>query len=201
MHRFSRKFELTYALVALNVAIYACTSIVGGDLIRTDSSLISQYGQVNLFVTGRGWYWQLFTAMFIHVSIAHLAGNMIFLLIFGLRLEDFFNAKEYLLTYFLSGFSGNVLTLLLGPYIVSAGASGAIFGLFGAGTIYIRRTVGQSIIGALIYSFFMLMLSLGQNVNVIAHLAGLAVGLSIGYALAAKRRSETKYRYVFSYAT
>jgi rhomboid protease GluP len=201
LHRFPLKLELTYALIALNVAIYACTSAAGGDFINTDSNIIYNYGQVNLYVTSHGWYWQLVTAMFIHVDIAHLVGNMIFLLIFGLRLEDFFNAKEYLLTYLLSGLSGNILTLLLGPLMVSAGASGAIFGLFGAGTLYIRRTVGQSIITALIYSLFMLLLSFGQGVNVIAHLGGLGTGLSIGYVLAVRRRPKTKYSYAFSYTT
>jgi len=150
----SKSFKPTYLIVALNMAVYAYTSIVGGDFMETSYDVILQYGQVNYFVMN-GLYWQLFTAMFIHVNIIHLLGNMLFLLIFGLRAEEMFSIQEYLLIYLLSGLAGNLLTLLFGPLAPpSAGASGAIFGLFGACTIYLRRTVGQSIIGALLYSLF-----------------------------------------------
>lgn len=76
----------TYLLIALNVAMYAYTSVISGDFMQTGLNVILVYGQVNSFVL-RGWYWQLFTSMFIHVSILHLLGNMLFLLMFGLRAE------------------------------------------------------------------------------------------------------------------
>jgi rhomboid protease GluP len=89
----------------------------------------------------------------------------------------------------LSGLSGSLLTLfLMSPYTLSAGASGAIFGMYGAGIIYMRKTVGQSIVGALLYAFLLLMLSTGAGVNIVAHFGGLATGLIIGYALAKSRR-------------
>jgi rhomboid protease GluP len=148
-----------------------------------------------------GWFWQLFTAMFVHVNIIHLLGNMFFLLIFGLRAEELFKIQEYLLIYFLSGLAGNLLTLLFGISAPpSAGASGAIFGLFGACTIYIRRAFGQSLIGALLYSFFFLMISAGENVNNLAHLGGLVVGLLIGYALATMRKFRITYEYSYSHS-
>ncbi len=172
MHNSSKKFIPTYIIIFLNVIVYAYTSVLGGDFIETNQSVILRYGQVN-FLVMNGWYWQLFTAMFVHVNIIHLLGNMLFLLIFGLRAEELFAIQEYVLIYFSSGLAGNLLTLLFGPSIVSAGASGAIFGLFGACIIYIRRAVGQSIIGALLYSFFLLMISADQNVNNLAHLGGL----------------------------
>jgi rhomboid protease GluP len=118
-----------------------------------------------------------------------------------------FNIQEYLLIYFLSGLAGNLLSLAFGPYsapgipFVSAGASGAIFGMFGACTIYVRRAIGQSIISALLYSFFLLIISMGLNVNVLAHLGGLVVGLLIGYALAATRKFKVTYEYRYSFPT
>jgi membrane associated rhomboid family serine protease len=81
----------------------------------------------------------------------------------------------------------------------SAGASGAIFAMFGACTIYARRTIGQSIIGALIYAAFLLLLSSGQNVNYSAHIGGLAAGLLIGYVLAIKRKPATVHKISYSY--
>jgi rhomboid protease GluP len=111
---------------------------------------------------------------------------MVFLLIFGFRAEDLFSYKDFFVIHLLSGFLGNVLTLLLmHPWTLSAGASGAIFGLFGACVIYLRKALGQSILSALIFSGFLLLLtSGGGNVNVLAHFGGLAAGLLIGYLLA-----------------
>jgi rhomboid protease GluP len=187
-------------LIALNVAVYAYTSIIGGNFIETNPNVIEYYGQVNELVMN-GWYWQLFTAMFIHFDIVHIFGNMFFLLIFGLRAEEIFSKKEYLLIYFSSGFAGNLLTLLFGPNMVSAGASGAIFGVFGACVIYFRRSIGQSILGALLYAFFLFTISTGPDVNYLAHFGGLAVGLIIGFALATRRRRHPatyQYRYKYS---
>ena len=122
--------------------------------------------------------------MFVHFNIGHLILNMLFLFTFGIRAETLFSIKEYILVYFASGISGNLLTLLLGPDVISAGASGAIFGLFGACVIYLRKTLKQSIMGAIIYSLFLLIMSGGRGVNIAAHAGGLAAGLSIGYAIA-----------------
>ena len=90
-----------------------------------------------------GEVWRLFTAMFVHADIVHIFGNMFFLFIFGLRAEDMFDIKEYLLIYFLSGLSGGFLTLALWPEALSIGASGAIFGVLGATLIYARRSIGR----------------------------------------------------------
>jgi len=201
MFKSSKKYMPTYIIIALNLIFYVFTSILSGDIVEMNYYVIRQYGQYNLFVLN-GWYWQLFTSMFVHVNIVHLLGNMFFLLIFGLRAEELFSLKEYLLIYFLSGLAGNLLTLLFGFDMISAGASGAIFGVFGACIIYFRRAIGQSIMSALVYAFFLLMISSGPSVNVFAHLGGLVVGLLIGYVLGAtRRRSVTptyEHRYSFS---
>ncbi len=200
MYKISKKYMPTYILLSLNIVIYIYTSIIGNNFVETSNYVIRLYGQVNYRVIYEGWYWQLFTAMFIHADIVHLFGNMFFLLVFGLRAEDLFSIPEYFLIYVLSGLVGNVLTLLLGPSTISVGASGAIFGIFGACTIYVRRTIGQSIITALVYSFFLLMISSGPNVNFLAHLGGLVAGLLIGYALAATRKFRAIYTYEYRYA-
>lgn len=198
MYRSSKKSVLTYTIIALNIIFYVYTAVLSGDFIVIDYPVIRQYGQYNYFVLN-GWYWQLFTAMFVHVDIVHLFGNMFFLLIFGLRAEELFSVQEYFAVYFLSGLAGNLLTLLFGPSMVSAGASGAIFGVFGACTIYVRRAVGQSIIGALLFSFFLLMMNSGGNVNNLAHFGGLVAGLLIGYALASRRKLRAVYEYSYTH--
>jgi rhomboid protease GluP len=198
----SQKYKPTIILIALNVAFYIYTSLAGGDFLNTSTDMILQYGQVNAYVIYNGWYYQLFTSMFVHANIAHIAGNMLFLLVFGFRAEEMFSLPEYLAIYFLGGLTGNLLSLLLLPlYVPSVGASGAIFAVFGAATIYSRHTVSQSIIGALIYAFFLLFLSSGPGVNNFAHIGGLVAGLGIGYVLAARRKPETRYSFKFSYST
>jgi rhomboid protease GluP len=127
---------------------------------------------------------------------------MVFLFIFGLRGEEMFSLPEYLSIYFLGGLTGNLLSLALLPLDVpSVGASGAIFAMFGACTVYARRSVSQSIIGALMYAFLMLLLSSGQGVNNLAHLGGLATGLLLGYLLATRRKQGIKYQVSYSYAS
>lgn len=201
MFRVPRRLMLTYVIIAMNVAIYALTSVWGGDFMHTGDLPLEFLGQVNYRVIYYGWYWQLFTSMFVHADVVHIFGNMFFLLIFGLRAEELFDTKEYLLIYFISGLAGNLLTLLMGPNMVSVGASGAIFGVFGAVVIYVRRASSQSIIGALMIAFLMLLLNAGYGVNILAHLGGLAVGLMIGYLLATtKRKTQSAYTYSLSYA-
>jgi rhomboid protease GluP len=196
----SAKFKPTYILIALNVAVYGYTSVVGGNFLETSYEMIWRYGQVNGMVLYYGQYWQLFTSMFVHASIAHLVGNMLFLFIFGLRGEEMFSLPEYLLIYLLGGLTGNLVSLLFLPLDVpSVGASGAIFAMFGACTIYARRTVSRSIIGALVYAFFLLFLSSGPGVNDLAHMGGLLAGLLIGYLLATKRKPGIAYKISYSY--
>ncbi|MEM3356364.1 MAG: rhomboid family intramembrane serine protease, partial [Candidatus Bathyarchaeia archaeon] len=132
----SQMFKPTYILIALNVAFYVYTAVVGGDFLSTSGRMILEYGQINVLVLYEAQYYRLLTSMFIHANIAHLAGNMLFLLIFGLRSEEMFSLTEYLLIYFLGGLTGNALSLLLLPLDVpSVGASGAIFAMFGAAII------------------------------------------------------------------
>lgn len=181
------KLTPTIFLVIVNIAVYIFTSVVGGDFVETSTSALLQFGQYNLGVWN-GSYWQLFTSVFVHVDINHIALNMLFLVIFGLRAEELFKTEEYFVVYLLSGLSGSLLTLLIMPInTLSAGASGAIFGMYGAGTIYMRKTFGQSILGALIYSFLLLILTAGTGVNIVAHFGGLATGLIIGFTLAKSR--------------
>ena len=180
----------TIMLVLANIIVYIYTSILSGNFLKTSMNVMSSLGQFNYYVLNYGYYWQLFTSMFVHANLAHLANNMIFLLIFGLRAEELFTEKEYLAIYFISGLFGNILTLLLGPRVISVGASGAIFGVFGACIIYIY----QSIIAVAFYSIILFMMSTGAGVNVFAHFGGLVVGLLLGYYFAKMRRYNIVYR-------
>ena len=186
--KISLKLSPTVFLVSANVLVYIYTSVAGGNFVETNTSILLQIGQYNNSVLN-GAYWQLLTSIFVHVDILHIGLNMLFLVIFGLRAEELFKTEEYFFVYMLSGLAGNILTLFfMGQNTLSAGASGAIFGMFGAGIIYMRKAFGQSVAGALLYSFLFLLLSTGTGVNIVAHFGGLAAGLTIGYSLAKSHR-------------
>lgn len=186
---------VTLLITMANLLVYAYTSLAGGNFLVTGDFALLSYGQFNNFVFN-GEYWRLFTAMFIHTNIVHLLGNIFFLIVFGLRTEELFSKGEYLIIYFLSGLTGNILTLALGPTVLTAGASGAIFGLFGACTIFIRRALGQSLFGALLYSFFLLTITgTAPNVNILAHFGGLITGLVLGHVFSFKRKSRQPTSY------
>ena len=145
------KYKPTYILIAINIAVYIYTSIVGGNWLTTNfdnSCMVSM--ELHVF---QGAYYQLFTSMFVHASIAHIGGNMLFLFIFGLRGEEMFSLPEYLGIYLVGGLAGNVLSLGFGPNLLSVGASGAIFCVVWSSCDLHRRSVRQSILGALVYAF------------------------------------------------
>ena len=194
----SQKYKVTFVLVALNVAVYVYTSVAGGSFFRYWGDPLN-LGQYNLAVF-QGAYYQLFTAMFVNDGILHLAGNMLFLLIFGLRGEEMFSLPEYLGIYIFGGLAGNALSLVLGPSLFSVGASGAIFALLGGCLTYSRRSIGQSVVSALIFGFFLLIImSTGENTNILAHVGGLAAGLGLGYLFARFHGNPVQYQVRYRY--
>ncbi|MDR2203864.1 MAG: rhomboid family intramembrane serine protease [Nitrososphaerota archaeon] len=199
----SQKYKITYILIALNIALYVYCAIISGSFLELDTSVALVLGQSNRLILTYGfpyYYYQLFTSMFIHADIIHIAGNMMFLLIFGLRAEEMFSMPQYLGVYLLGGLTGNILTLFFGPIdYLSVGASGAIFALFGACIIYNRKAAQQSIIGALIFAAFLFLINMGENVNIFAHLGGLVFGLTAGYFLASRRKHEEQNTYTINY--
>jgi len=196
----SQKYKITYILIALNITFYIYGAIVGGNIFVTGSNVTQTLGQYNLLVLEHGFYYQLFTSMFIHASLLHVGSNLIFLVIFGLRVEELFSLPEYIGIYFLGGLTGNLLTLLYGPHYLSVGASGAIFALLGACIIYDRKSTQQSIITALAFAFILLIINMGANVNILAHIGGIVFGLLTGYILALYHNTKNQKRYTLNYS-
>lgn len=177
--------------------MYVYTSLLSGNFVTTNIDVLAYYGQWNLAVFN-GYYWQLITSMFVHVNIVHIGSNMLFLFLFGLKAEELFSTAEYYFIYFFSGLAGNLLSLLAGPNLLSAGASGAILGVFGANIIFLRRGGGQSILVSLMFAFMFFLLTASEGTNLFAHLGGLVAGLLLGYVFAGTRKFERmKSRYAF----
>jgi rhomboid protease GluP len=174
--------SITLALVAANVIVFIVL-LLGGDRLLL---LLAQTGE--LFFAGD--YWQVFTAMFVHFDLLHIAFNMFALVYFGRLDEVSYSKTEYLTIYLGAGFVGNVASLYLLPANVpTGGASGAIFGLLGAYVASERK--GANMVLAVLFAALIFLDSIGPDVNVFAHLFGLGVGLLLGYAFTQRNRRQS----------
>jgi rhomboid protease GluP len=184
---------LTYVLLAANAVYFGAETLMGGSTaIRT---LVQLGAQVNLLVAA-GQYWRLVTAMFLHIGLAHLAFNMYALFSLGRDLEGFYGSLRFAAIYFISGLAGNVAYYAAGPNALSAGASGAIFGLIGAEIAFLvsnRSLFGSFRRQRLLNLAFLVVVNLafgfmGRGINNLAHVGGLICGLVLGFALTPRHR-------------
>ena len=133
------------------------------------------------------YYWQLFTAMFVHFTILHILFNMYGLYYFGRLNEAHYSVPQYLAIYLGSGLLGNIVSLYLLPFdIPSGGASGAIFGLVGSQVAIEKKPQHMGM--ALVYAVLLfIQSSAGPGVNIFAHLFGLIGGLVLGLIFSPRR--------------
>jgi membrane associated rhomboid family serine protease len=187
---------VTNLLVAVNVAIYIILAFLSKSLTIDQNVLVNAGAQVNLFVS-QGQVWRIFTAMFLHFDIFHIGLNMLSLFFIGTAVEVFYGKWRYLAIYLLSGILGGVVTYFLAPAdVIAAGASGAIFGVFGAlGVFYIvnRRALGAFGRNAMFQWLFWLGLNLVwgfsiPGIGIIDHLGGLVAGVLISFLLIPRMR-------------
>lgn len=142
--------------------------------------------------------WRLFTVLLVHGDFWHVGLNMLALWMLGRSLEPMLGRARFLWLYLLSGLGGSVAVVLFGFGSTVVGASGAIFGLFGA-LLVIGRHIGANITGIavvlginLVITFLPVLLSGlggggGVQVSWQAHVGGLAVGALVGYIFARTR--------------
>lgn len=178
-----KKMPVTACLILVNLIVFLITDFTGGTENTVHMTACGAgYGPL---ITGAGEWYRVFTSMFLHFGISHLANNMLVLFVLGQRLEPAVGGVRYLLIYLLSGFGGNVISLGLemqsSNYAVSAGASGAVFGVMGAMIYVILRNKGRvadlSIKKMMIMAAFSLYFGFtSTGVDNAAHVGGLICG-------------------------
>ncbi|MDY2812498.1 MAG: rhomboid family intramembrane serine protease [Dorea sp.] len=195
------KAPCTVILVAINVVVFLLLSLKG---MTEDGMFLLQHGAMYVpYITEEGEYYRIFTSMFLHFGFDHLLNNMVVLAAVGWNLEYELGGLKFLILYLLSGLGGNVLSawwdIRMGEYAISAGASGAIFGVIGALLYVAIRNKGRigDISGRGI--LFMIALSLyygfsSGGVDNMAHIGGLAAGFVLSVLL--YRKKDRKYRSV-----
>ena len=177
---------ITLGLIILNVVYYFIVAL-GGNMSST-AYMLSRGADYAPYVFEGHQYWRLLTSMFLHFSLQHLAGNMVYLGIVGWSYEPLVGHWKFLLIYLLSGLGGNVISCayyqISGKPAVSAGASGAVYGII-AMVIYLmyiarKRTGSRQLltrIAVMLLFLFYSNFASGRDVDVAAHIGGLVFGL------------------------
>ena len=166
---------VTITLIAICVVLYLVQ--------QANPSFTARYALIP-FAVEQGQYARLITSAFLHASVLHLATNMITLYIVGAPLERVLRPVRYLIVYFLSALGGSLFSVWLSPeFSIGVGASGAIFGLFGA-LVVLRRQVGAEAGGLAVLIGLNLVISFTlPNISWQAHIGGLITGTLVALAL------------------
>jgi len=179
---FSQYIKL-YPVVSIIIAINVIIHLVS--LVPYLGDIIFNFGAGANFLISDGQWWRFITPMFLHAGLMHLAFNMFSLFLFGPELEKFTGKVRFLTIYFMAGLFGTVATFVLqDANYIHVGASGAIYGIlgaFGALVYFARNTLPQLrqiILPIIVISIVLTFLT--PNINVTAHLSGLAVGFLSG---------------------
>ncbi len=168
----------TTTLVALNVAVYVA-EIASGSSWQSLSGKVYEQGALYGPLVADGDWWRLITSAFLHASPIHLLFNMLMLWWFGRSLEALIGPGRFVGLYFASALAGAAGALLLNPNTPTVGASGAVFGILGAGLVLERRRIyvfGGSALGIVIVNII-LSFTL-SNISIGGHLGGLVAGIA-----------------------
>lgn len=181
----------TFVLIALNVVAYLAEIATGsgGFSQKTTDPMLLDFGLFGPFVADGEWY-RLLTSGFLHGSIFHIGFNMFALYFLGRILEPGVGTPRFLAIYLVSLLGGAFGALLLDPNALTVGASGAVYGIFGATFVIARRrgldalasSVGLLIVFNLLFSISAANISLG------GHLGGLVAGVACALAIVAGER-------------
>jgi membrane associated rhomboid family serine protease len=168
---------VTRALVALNVLVYLITVAQGSGINDPGGSLFAKWALFGPAVSHGDW-WRLITAAFLHAGLLHIAFNMWALLWLGVAVESALGWWRFLLLYFASGLAGSAGALVASPNAVTVGASGAIFGLLGAGLVLEYRATGR--LGGSFLTVIVINLAISAavpGISIGGHVGGLIGGI------------------------
>ena len=187
---------VTAALIAANVAVWLANVASGMSLLMPRPIELLAWGG-NLLPATLEQPWRVLAATFLHAGLPHLAFNMWALWVVGPPLERWLGRNRFVALYVLSALGGGVLAYLMSPLnSATAGASGAIFGLFGATFIVGKRVnmdtrgIMAVIVINLAFTFVIPLIS-SQNISWQGHIGGLVTGVVVAWLYAYKERNNS----------
>jgi len=193
---------VSFSLLTVNFVLFLVIFAAERDLSTQDlgrlvwgirSPGLARWGADVGALVSAGQWWRLVSAIFIHIGIIHLAFNSYALIFIGPLLEELLGKERFLFLYLLTGAFGFVLSnWYYGPWLTTAGASGAVFGLIGAAIVFSRRwsqwgsVLGQQLVHWAIYGFGY---GLVIGANNAAHFGGFIIGAAFAYLLPNRHRT------------
>lgn len=182
--RLIKESPVTFTFLVIMIIYFIIITLNGG---TNDIETLVRFGAFfPPFIFKYNEYYRFVTSIFIHIGIMHLFFNGYALYIFGTQIEGLIGKIKYLIFFLLTGLAGNLATYLFNPISVSAGASGSLFGLFGAFLYLIHRHKEmitqegrKSIISLLGVNLAITVLV--PSVSITAHLGGLIAGYILSY--------------------
>ena len=183
---------LTNILIAINLLVFLISAWISKNIFNIDIyTLIIMGAKVNSLID-KGQVWRLITCAFLHGGLIHIFFNMYALKILGPEIEYVYGKIKYLVIYLLSAIAASIFSYIFGPQSVSVGASGAIFGLFGAMLIFgikHRKQMGKAYMMNILQVIFVNVIIgiSSSNIDNAAHFGGLIVGALIALLLGERR--------------
>jgi rhomboid protease GluP len=186
---------VTYAVIALNLAMFGFELARGVDPVSPTAQQVLDAGANFGPLTTDGQWWRIATAMFLHFGVIHIGLNMVCLWQ-GRVVENLYGRAPFAVIYLLAGLAGSVASLARHPLTVSAGASGAVFGVYGgfAAFLVLRRRylpadvwqttargIGTFVVISLVFGLSV------PNIDLTAHVGGLVGGFAVGAAMLVQR--------------
>ena len=183
-----RSAPVTFALAAADIAVFAWVALHGP---TTDTATLIRFGALEPARVWSGEWWRLLTAAFLHVGVLHLTWNLFLGVPLCRLVEGALGARRFLALYLLATLGASAASLLGHQAAVSAGASGALFGVAGAMFALFRRLVGswgaffrarQIRLNALLFGVFALA-AVWLPIDQLAHAGGLVTGAIFAWLL------------------
>lgn len=187
----SKEFFITPLIIDINIVLFLLMVLTGVNIMLPDTESLLSWGANFRPSTLGGQWWRLLSCCFLHIGVVHLLLNMYALLYIGVMLEPILGRTRYLAAYLLTGIGASVVSLWWHDLTVSAGASGAIFGMYGVflallTTNLIEKNARQQQMASIgIFVIYNLVYGLKGGVDNAAHIGGLVSGLLIGYVFIA----------------
>jgi membrane associated rhomboid family serine protease len=170
-------YIVTRSLIGICIAVYILQVAAAGDIRGTTGDVFREAALFGPLVADGEW-WRLITSGFLHAGPIHLFFNMLMLWWFGRPLEQLIGGGRFLSVYAVSLLAGAAGALLITPTSASVGASGAVFGILGAGLVLERNRIPVFGGAALVVIAFNLAFSFVlNNVSVGGHIGGLIGGM------------------------
>lgn len=187
-----KRAYITYLLITINIFMFMVLELFGEG--SNNVLTLLQNGALYPPLVREGDYYRLITCAFLHIGLLHLLFNCYALYVIGSQIESFYGKAKYIIIYLFSALIGSLMSMLFTDAI-SAGASGAIFGLLGAllyfgyhYRIYLGNVMRSQIIPLIIFNLMLGFILVG--IDNAAHIGGLMGGILISMALGIKEKTS-----------